>query len=272
MGDDLVLIRERAATALESARAMVGGEALLPPHARDPGARATILIAGLELGMRPMEALRSIHLVEGRVVIDATAQLALITRAGAQVDWLEVSPSAARLEISRPNRKPLTVEYTIEDAKRAGLAGRSTWQKHPGAMLRARAVTTAIRMYCPDLLGGAAYSPDEAEDFRRDQPAQVEPPRPPAAAPPPTIDVEPEPVAPVRTTWDDAADELRAVARERSPEAQAWVAQMIEERRPEAYLRRQTGIIRAKIERERAAQVEATDEREPGDESEGGVS
>ena len=267
----LAMIGGQIAVAQQVGASTTGAEGMFPTSLRNPGARAAVVLAGLELGMQPMQALRSLHIIEGRVVIAADAQLAIVMRAGVSVDWLESTPTAAKLKIQRGERRPLEVAYTMEDAQRAGLAGRGTWKAHPAAMLRARCITTAIRMYCPDILAGA-YSPDEADDFRRDQPAPVAPPRPPAAAPPPTIDVEPEPVAPVRTTWDEAADELRAVARERSPEAQEWVAKMIEERRPEAYLRRQTGIIRAKIERERAAQAEAADEREPGDESEGGAS
>lgn len=263
----LAMIGGQIAVAQQVGASTTGAEGMFPTSLRNPGARAAVVLAGLELGMTPMQALRSLHIIEGRVVIAADAQLAIVMRAGVAVDWLESTPTAAKLKIQRGERRPLEVAYTMEDAQRAGLAGRGTWKAHPAAMLRARCITTAIRMYCPDILAGA-YSPDEADDFRRDQPAQVEPPRPPAVAPPPTIVVEPEPV-PVRTTWDEAADELRAVAQERSPEAQAWVAQMITERRPEAYLRRQTGIIRAKIERERAAQAEAADEREPGDESEG---
>ena len=58
-------------------RAIASGSVVLPPHAREPGAAAAIMLAGLELGLQPMESIRSLHLVDGRVVLAADAQLAL---------------------------------------------------------------------------------------------------------------------------------------------------------------------------------------------------
>lgn len=160
----IALATARTELAATTARAIASGSVVLPPHAREPGAAAAIMLAGLELGLQPMEAIRSLHLVDGRVVLAADAQLALVLRRGVALEWTRTDATAAECRIVRPGRAPHTVAYTIQDAQRAGLAGRQTWQRHPAAMLRARCITTAIRQYCPDLLSGA-YSPDEAADF-----------------------------------------------------------------------------------------------------------
>ena len=173
----IALATARTELAAATARAIASGSVVLPPHAREPGAAAAIMLAGLELGLQPMEAIRSLHLVDGRVVLAADAQLALVLRRGVALDWIRTDAAAAECRIVRPGRQPHTVAYTIQDAQRAGLAGRQTWQRHPAAMLRARCITTAIRQYCPDLLSGA-YSPDEAADFG----ASPTPPATPAAA------------------------------------------------------------------------------------------
>jgi hypothetical protein len=54
-----------------------------------------------------------------------------------------------------------TSRWTIEEAKRANLLKRDTWKSYPADLLFARALTRGIRRYCPDLLMGAAYTPEE---------------------------------------------------------------------------------------------------------------
>jgi hypothetical protein len=121
-----------------------------------------IILAGRELGLPPMTALRSIHLVEGRVTLAADLQLALVKRAGVKHRWLRTDAEAATVELTRGADQPFAFTYSIEDAKRAGLAGKQNWQRHTPAMLRARAISAAIRAYCPDVLTGV-YDPDELD-------------------------------------------------------------------------------------------------------------
>jgi hypothetical protein len=111
-----------------------------------------------------MVSLRSIHLVKGRVVIAAETQLALMHRAGIRSRWTKTSGTEAALELKRPNDEAVEFVYTLEDAKAAGLTGRDTWRKHPGAMLRARCISTAARAFAPEVVSGC-YTPDEAVDM-----------------------------------------------------------------------------------------------------------
>jgi len=159
------------------------GGRLLPSHIKDVGEATALILAGAELGMPPMVALRSFHLVEGRVCMAADAQLATILRAGCRAAWRHSTADLAEVEIQRPGHEPYVARYTKDMAVRAGLWGRKTWQAHPEAMLRARAITSGIRAYCPDLLSGI-YSPDEAADAIAVEVVRPVAAQPTAATPP----------------------------------------------------------------------------------------
>lgn len=244
----LAVLRTRNEIAAATAQLIAGGGVVLPAHAREKGAAAAIVLAGLEIGLQPMEAVRGLHLVEGRVVISADLQLALVKRRGVRVRWTETTATRAALEISQAGHEPLAVAYTLEDAKRAGLAGRKTWQAHPAAMLRARCVTTAIRMYCPELLSGT-YSPDESEDFA-DQPR-----REVVRADVVDAEVVDETVA--------LRDELLALARQIDDEAVSKVETATAVARKPDWYRRQIAVLT-----ERVAAKLATSEPEPNPDAE----
>lgn len=168
---------------------------LLPAHIKSGGQAMAIILAGRELGLSPMTALRSIHLVEGRVTLAADLQLALVKRAGVRHRWLQTDTEAAVVELTRAPDAAFAFSYSIADAKRAGLAEKQNWRRHTAAMLRARAISGAIRAYCPDLLT-TVYDPDEiGEATEAPAVVDVEPPRPVVAAPP-VVEAEIETPAP----------------------------------------------------------------------------
>lgn len=127
------------------------------------------ILMGHGLGMDLMSSISQIHIIEGRPSISAGQQLVLCHRAGVRSKWLYSGMDYAELELAAPGRDPFTLKYTLEQAKQAGLAGKSTWQKYPAEMLRARATTAAIRAYCPEVLGGVVYDADEIEQLPRPQ-------------------------------------------------------------------------------------------------------
>ena len=49
-------------------------------------------------------------------------------------------------------------EFTIQDARKAGT---QNTEKFPRNMLFARAMSNGVRWYCPDVLGGPVYTPEE---------------------------------------------------------------------------------------------------------------
>jgi hypothetical protein len=160
------------------AGALLQAQGIIPSHLRKEGEVVAVVLAGRELGIPPMAALRSISVVQGRVVLDAGVQLGLMVRAGGKVRWdKDGSDGEAVLVLERPGMQPFTSKYTMEDAKRAKLTGKDNWQKFPAAMLRARAVSAAGKAYFADVLAGV-YVPGELEDEEHQQPQQqAAPPR-----------------------------------------------------------------------------------------------
>jgi hypothetical protein len=80
--------------------------------------------------------------------------LARFQRAGGTLRYVRNSESVVEVVASHPSGGELSIQWTIERAKKAGLTANPTWQKHPAAMLRARAVTEAVRAVYPACLSG----------------------------------------------------------------------------------------------------------------------
>ena len=144
-----------------------------------------VMASGVELGFQPMQSLRELSIVKGKVTLGANAMLALLIRAGTAVHWEVLTNEAAVLVLTRPRMQPHREEFLLGDAKRAGLLdGRNshTWKAYPKAMLRSRCISAAARSYGADLAAGF-YTPEEIESIperkqleRREEPKQLEAP------------------------------------------------------------------------------------------------
>jgi hypothetical protein len=124
---------------------------------------------GAELGLAPMESMRSIYVAHGRVGIAAAAALALCIRKvpGFRFKIVRRDESAAEITVVRAGQEPAAFRFSWEDAVRAGLTtGRNahSYQKWPRNMLWARCVAEMVRTYCADALG-SAYVQEELDDL-----------------------------------------------------------------------------------------------------------
>lgn len=187
---------------------------------------------GLELGMTPTAALRNIHSIKGRPVIDAAAMVGLcLAKPGICVrfECTETTDESATWTAQRVGQRPITLSFTLAQAKGANLLGKETWRSFPAAMLRARAASALARIVFPDLMSGI-YTPEELDGLREERPAPTEPaPAEPARArasrkaPPPTAEPAPEPAtaqasptAPPAPTEPAQASPVELEARARS--------------------------------------------------------
>lgn len=163
VGLDLDLF-ERA----EQIAARLAKSTLLPAALRGkPADLAVIMITGHELGLSPMQALRGLHVVEGRPVLSADLIVGLVKKHPAckYFRLVESTDERATYETLREGEpEPTRITWTIQQAVKAGLTGRSNWKAHPAAMLRARASAALARAVYPDVAMGI-YDPDEALDF-----------------------------------------------------------------------------------------------------------
>ena len=127
------------------------------------GQAVTKIIAGLEIGVAPFQAMRGLHIIDGQPTLSAGLIGGLVKRSG-KYDYLPKTwtDTECVLEWYQDGEVVGESSFTMADAERAKLlrAG-SGWTKFPKAMLQARALTQGARMYCPDVFGGAIYETSE---------------------------------------------------------------------------------------------------------------
>jgi hypothetical protein len=141
------------------------------PLRGNPGAVVATILTGREMGLSPMQALRSIDVIEGRPSLNAGAAAAMILAAGHTISYGETSDRVATVTIKRGDNDMVgTATWTLGDAQRAGIAGKAVWLKYPRYMLRHRALMECAGMVCPDVLLGL-----ESADPHHDSPSPVGP-------------------------------------------------------------------------------------------------
>lgn len=124
------------------------------------------ILHGRELGIPPMSALASVHVISGKAGISAELMRALILQAGHE---LAVGESTASRCVLKGRRSQLddwtSVAYTMEEARKAGDAQKNpNYGSRPAEMLLARATTRLARMIFADVIHGMR-SVEELQDM-----------------------------------------------------------------------------------------------------------
>lgn len=163
------------------------------------------ILTGQEVGLEPMASLRSIDIIEGTPAMRAHALRGLVQGRGHEI-WVEESTDTRAVVCGR--RKGSTVvqksTWTIDRAKKMGLAHKQNWTKQPAAMLVARATSEVCRWVGGDALLGMPYSAEELADGEgliftapeqaaADDAAPAKPKRTVKRTPPPVPQELPEP-------------------------------------------------------------------------------
>lgn len=133
-------------------------------------AMALMLVAQAE-GMHPAIAARDFHVIQGRPALKADAMLARFQAAGGKVQWTAYTNDRVAGIFSHAAGGSVEVEWTVAQAKTAGLTGKDVWKQYPRAMLRARVVSEGIRTVFPGVAVGV-YTPEEIQDFDQRAPRQ----------------------------------------------------------------------------------------------------
>jgi hypothetical protein len=117
------------------------------------------LAEGIPLG----RIIHEYHVINGRLSLRSECMLARFQKAGGTVEYLVHNDTEVGVIASHPRGGSLTVTWTIERARKAGLTSNPTWAKHPAAMLTARAIAEAVRAVYPACLSGI-IAEEEAEE------------------------------------------------------------------------------------------------------------
>lgn len=177
-----------------------------------------VLWYGAELGLPPMQALQSIYVVNGKPQLSGQLWLSKVREAKHQAFVTcrhcdrapEDHPTIATKDDHRydkdhdETRCTMTIvrgdtgdrhseTFTIEDARRAGLATKDVWKAWPRRMLQWRAASACATTICPEVALGYGMEGDEAA-------AETEPADALARA----VDARTEPAQPAEPEVPDA--------------------------------------------------------------------
>lgn len=132
-------------------------------------ALSIMLIAQAE-GRSPALAARDYHVIQGRPALKADAMLARFQQEGGVVEWVEYTDQKVSGRFSHPKSapKPILIEWTLDMAKRIGLASRDNWRNYPRAMLRSRVVSEGVRTVYPGIAVGI-YTVEEVTDMAKEK-------------------------------------------------------------------------------------------------------
>ena len=153
----------------------------------------TAMQLGAEIGLSPMAAVQNIAVINGKPGLYGTGMLAVVesSRLLASIaEGVEGEGDARHgwCEVQRVGRDRRRYEFSMSDAKRARLAGKSgPWTEYPDRMLLSRARSFALRDNFADVLLGLAHSAEELMDAPPAPAIEHEPAPAPAPPPPGTI-------------------------------------------------------------------------------------
>lgn len=139
-----------------SGTVMRAGGGMVPSSVKTKEQAAAIMLAGWEMGLRPMTALRHVYLVNGKTQLEARAMMGVVRAQDPRIIFkvTEYTQQAVTIQMHRPGQPKATeVRYTVEDAKKSGQMSRGgPWQTYTRDMLYAAASARVCRIGAPDLI------------------------------------------------------------------------------------------------------------------------
>jgi hypothetical protein len=146
------------------------------------------LMFGRDLGLSATASMTGIHIVEGKPELSANVQAQMVRvyqgPAGERYDYKVLAHTDELCTIRFFRRfgddgdwESLGEEtFTIDDAKRAGLANRGPWKSYPRNMLFARAMSNGVAFNCPEVTGGIrVYHEGEISTVLNSTAEEIEP-------------------------------------------------------------------------------------------------
>ncbi len=132
-----------------------------------PGDVLVALQMGQELGLKPMQALQNIAVINGRPSLWGDAMLA-VCRQSPDFEFItevyDATNDAFVCTVKRKNEPEVMRSFSMAEAKTAGLVNKDgPWRAYPKRMLQMRARGFALRDAFPDTLRGIIIK-EEAQD------------------------------------------------------------------------------------------------------------
>lgn len=134
------------------------------------GKAGDVLVAvqmGMEVGLKPLQAIQNIAVINGRPTMWGDAVKGLVDASGHLeycVETWDAAKQTATCRVKRKGRPEAVRTFSMEDAKRAGLASKDTYIKYGSRMCQMRARSYGLRDEFADVLKGLNIR-EEVEDF-----------------------------------------------------------------------------------------------------------
>lgn len=123
------------------------------------------ILAGQELGLKPMATLRSMDVIQGTPALRAHAMRGLVQSHGHQVELVESDDNHCIMRGRRTRFDAWqTVVWDLKRAQGLGLTSKDQWRKQPRTMLIARATGEICRLVAADALYAMPYAQEELRD------------------------------------------------------------------------------------------------------------
>jgi hypothetical protein len=149
-------------TKIEYAKALAHSNLLPKQYMNQPANLLYALEYAEALGVAPINAITSIHVIEGKPSASADLIAAMVRRAGHKLRITANDGAAVAILIRADDPEfEYRAEWTMDKARAAGVTNKSVWKNYPSAMLRSRAITEVARMGASDALFGVIYTPEE---------------------------------------------------------------------------------------------------------------
>lgn len=157
------------AEAMEFAKIIASSDMVPKDYVNKPGNVLVAVQTGAELGLKPMQSLQGISVINGRPGIWGDAMWALVISHPEYEDsHEEKTDTGCTITLKRRGRSAVVVTFTMDDAKKAGLAGKQgPWQTAPKRMMQMRARAFAARDLFADALKGIK-SIEELRDYQEE--------------------------------------------------------------------------------------------------------
>jgi hypothetical protein len=142
---------------------------------KDVGSEAQAIVkilAGREMGLSPIQSMNGVYIVENKIGYETKIFLSRLKKSGKydyEVTFTEKegrteSASVAFFRVEGKERRGIGIsKFTIYDAARIGLINKAAYKNYPKLMMFYRAASDGMKMYCPEILEGAALAEDYIE-------------------------------------------------------------------------------------------------------------
>lgn len=124
---------------------------------------------GAELGLKPMQAMQNLAVINGRPALWGDAVIALVRSSPLCEFVIETDDGhTATCRVKRRGEPEQVRTFSMDDARAAGLAGKQgPWAQYPKRMRQMRARAFALRDVFPDVLRGIPVA-EELQDMERE--------------------------------------------------------------------------------------------------------